>query len=469
MFRSSRKSIWSSRSSLYQRKKVIPRWQLAIAIPACLLGAELLVRLGVQLAGKTAELSAFQGEPLSITAYRLKYLDQSGRTMDGLPTLGQLAVRRSPVMGYRLVENQDNKIWKINQQGFRNEALLSVEKPKDEIRIFVLGGSTAFGQLSSSNQTTFTHKLEAKLNQQVSAQKSNPDKFRPDVLPYYADELEKTLALPPRIREAKYRVINAAVPGYISSNEFSRLSFEILPYKPDLVVVLNGYTDLLLPSQQEGTDIPGTELLLSNAPRHLWSGVTQGVQSFFYQFFVVKAFQYWVLQPQAALEQAIPPNLDAKVEEQIAQNPEELNHRVDRYRRNMGRIAQLTSANKTPLIVALQPEITGRNREKLSDREKKVLEQLGNQYPEQLQKGYEELQKALEQVKQEVPQGISVMNFYDSYVNYQGNVFQDAIHLTDEANTLLTDRLYDAIVKRLQQQPKPYAGSEPPPSTSQVN
>lgn len=461
MFRSSRKSYWSSRS-LYQKKKSIPRWQIALAVPLVLLSLELLIRLIAGVAGKTSELASFQGEPLNVSAYRLRYLDQSGNLIAGLPQQGSLTVKRSPVMGYRLMGNQQQTAWKINEQGFRGEGAIASEKPRGEVRIFVLGGSTAFGQLSSNNQTTFAHKLEAKLNQQVAAQKTSPNKFRPDVLPYYADELDKALALPPRIRDGQYRVINAAVPGYVSSNELAQLTFEILPYKPDFIILLNGYADLLLTSDQDATDVPGTEALLGNASGHLWSDLTLGIRDFFYQSFLVRGFQYWVLKPQESLKQAIPPQPDVSIAQKLPADAYELNRRTSRYRRNLTQIARLSSAAKVPLLVALQPEITGRNARQLSEREQQILDQLGAAYPQQIRAAYDELARSLDQVKREVPQGVTMVNLYNAYANYPGEAFQDAVHLTDAANTVLTNRFYEALVKQLQQQPKPYEGTEPP-------
>ncbi len=464
MFRSSRKTYsYRSSRSLYQKKKPLPRKWVLLSIPLALIGLELLVRLIVGVSGKTDELSAFQGEPLNVTAYRLKYLDRAGKMFDGLPNQGQLTVKQSPVMGYRLVGNQESQDWKINEQGFRSDQAIALDKPKGEVRIFVLGGSTAFGQLSSSNEATFTQKLEARLNQQVAAQKANPGKFRPAVLPYFADELDKALALPPQIRENRYNVINAAVPGYISGNELSKLAFDVLPYQPDLIVVLNGYADLLVPSTQEGSDIPGTESLLESAPRHLLVGLTQQVKNLFSQLFLVKAFQYWVLQPQTSLKQVIPPSEgDASLTQRMPTEADELNRRAERYRQNMGQLARLTSASKVPLIVAMQPEITSRGASQ-TPREKEILEQLGSQYPQQVKAGYSELQRSLDQVKKEVPQ-VTTFNFYNAYAGFKGDAFQDAIHLTDDANTALANRLFDAISKQLQLQPKPYSGTQPPAS-----
>lgn len=462
-FRSSRKSSWSSRS-LYQKKKAVPKRWILLSIPLVLIGLELLTRLIVGATGKTAELNAFEGEPLNLTAYRLKFLDQSGRPFDGLPDHGQLAAKRSPMLGYRLVGNQQNSVWKINEQGFRADQPLSLDKPKDEVRVFILGGSTAFGQLSSSNQSTIAGQLETRLNQQVATQKSAPNKFRPDTLPYFADELEKALKLPPRIREARYRVINAAVPGYASGNELAQLAFEILPYQPDAIVLMNGYADLLLPSAQEGADIPGADAMLESAPQHLMSGLGNNLGNFFQQFYLVKSFEYWILRPQTGFHQRIPPAIasNTPVQDSLAADPKELERRTDRYRQNLQQVARLTSAAKVPLFVALQPEVSTRS-SKLAGQEKEILEHLGAKYPEQIKSGYTKLQGSVERVKRDIPQVVT-LNLSEALNRTQGEVFQDVIHLTDNANRAIADRLFETMTPKLHLQPKPYAGGDVPPS-----
>jgi len=456
---------YRSSYGMSRKKRTFPRfWVVLISIPLILIASELILRLAIAFAGKTAELDAYQGEPFQITAYRLQFLNSTSQPFDGLLSQGGLKVKYSPLMGYRLVGNQQSNFWQINEQGFRDNQAIALAKPRDEIRIFVLGGSTAFGQMSSSNQTTFASKLETRLNEQVATQKNQPEKFRPSVLPYFADELAKAMALPARIRESRYRVINAAVPGYISSNELSHLSLKILAYQPDFVVLVHGYADLLLPSTQEGVDIPGGEALLTNAPAHFFSEISQSVQHWIYQSFLIRGFQYWILRPQDAIHQFIPPAFDeTTLTQRLTTEEAELKRRITRYQNNIRQVARLTSAAKVPLLLALQPEISHRNPARLSPREKKILSQLGGSYPTRAKAGYEQLQPVLGQVKREFPKGVLPLNLNDAYADFAGDAFQDAIHLTDEANTVLADQLYEQISKQLLVQPKP--NSSAPTST----
>jgi hypothetical protein len=408
--------------------------------------------------GKSAELAAYEGEPQPVTAYRLKFLDQDHRPYDGLPNQGRLVVERSLLMGYKLAENQQTNFWRINEQGFRADQSVSQSKPKGEVRIFVLGGSTAFGQMSSNNQTTFASKLETRLNQQVTKQKQTPEKFRPDVLPYYQDELTKALTLPLRIQDGKYRVINAAIPGYASSNELARLSLQVLAYQPDIIVVLDGYTDLMLPSTEEGADIPHVTNFLENAPGHFYTYLTQGIQSWIGQSYLVKGAQYWLLRPQESPNQlslvAAEPNIPL-AQRLAATNSPELKQRISRYRNNLQQMARLTSAAKVPLIVAIQPEITSRNQKRSPIKsEQDILTQLGPSYIQRVTTGYTGLEQATKQVQQQYPKNVTALSFYDLYADFPGRAFQDVIHLTDEANTVLANQLYPVVTRLLLIQPK---------------
>ncbi len=137
-----------------------------------------------------------------------------------------------------------------------------------------------------------------------------------------------------------------------------------------------------------------------------------------------------------------------------------MNRRATRYRENLEQVARLTSAAKIPLVLALQPEITNRNPKNLSPREKKILNQLGSAYPDRVKAGYGKLQQAVDQVKSQFPKGVTTLNLNSAYSSFAGEAFQDVIHLTDEANTVLANQLYDAIAKQLLLQPKPNTGSE---------
>jgi lysophospholipase L1-like esterase len=458
--RRSRPSLASSSYYGSRKKKgKLPKPVILAAIPVTLCLAELGLRVFAGMTGQSADLDAYVGAPAIVNAYQLKPLSESGQPIQGIPHQGSLAAIDSPLTGYRLAPNQKSKVVQINGQGFRANHNLALAKPQNEVRIFVLGGSTAFGKMSSGNAATFTQQLETRLNQQVQEQKQSLKKFRPDVLPYFADELEKALKLPPKIRDAQYRVINAAVPGFTSGNSLSQLTAQVLRYQPDLIVMVNGYEDLLLPSSQEAGSLAITNAIAENATGRFFSHLSEGIKGFFWNFYLVKSIPYWITKPEPAVELIVDHNgrSNQALGDRIP-NDKELELRVQRYRDNMQQIARLSQAAKIPLIVSLQPELSQRSN--LSDSETQLLKSLGNQYNQRVQAGYQQLVQSLESLKKNHPNLLTV-KLTDSYNNLPGDAFQDTIHLTDEAQQVMGDRLYDAIAPRLQVQPKPFAGEAP--------
>jgi hypothetical protein len=451
-----------TRHRRYHRKTRQPvRWLmvllLLIGIPV---GLELLTRVIANATGLDQQLASDQSAN-RMQAYRLKFVNPQGSPYPGFSEEGgELLATRNSLLGYRLFPKQQTSFWTINDQGFRDDEAVLLEKPAGEIRIFVLGGSTAFGELSSSNQTTFAAKLETRLNDQVAQQRANPDRFQPNTLPYRADQVAEALALPARIQDGQYRVINAAVPGYASGNELASLVQQIAAYNPDIVVVLGGYADLILPSSQMGADVPGLEKVLQGQQESLGSAVEERITDWLNQLYVVKGFRYYGLQRQQTdPPQVQPVNLpiaaDASLIESLPTDEAELDRRVFRYRYHLLQMARWASASQKRLIIGIQPEITGRTADRRTPEEAAIASELGNSYAERVQAGYQKLEAQANQATQ-VSSNAKVLNLYRLYDEFEGRAFLTPINLTDEANTVLADRFYQAIATELSIQPRPF-------------
>lgn len=465
----SRRSPYRSSYGLRRKKSIIPWWgTILLLVPLGLFGLELALRLFANLRGGTPDLAASQTDSTRQLAYRLQLVgspaqSESGSSHPSSSNQSSLKVQASPLMGYRLVPNQQSQFWQINPQGFRASAAIAATKPRDEIRIVVLGGSTAFGQFSSSNQTTFSNELEALLNRQVVTQRTYPQRFRPAILPYYADEVVKAMALPPRIREGRYRVINAAVPGYASGNEMAKFSLQMLGYQPDFVLLLNGYTDLLLPSTQEASTVLNPTVQSQSLPEAILGNFHQNWQNWSAQSYLWRSYQNRQPSPSVLLQSmALLGNTEVPLQSQITADPQELKRRSQRYYLNLKQVARLARLARLRLLIALQPEVTWRKPQQRSPLETKLVEQLGPAYTERVQQGYGQLWQNLEQVQQEFPQTVVPLNLNQFFAGSTGEVFQDAIHLTDAANSLLAQQLYSVISTQLALPSQPYSGSAPP-------
>ncbi len=451
-------SIFSNsgdRGGYGRRRQSRPTPWLIAAIPATLLAIELLLRIGVGIAGKTAEFNAYQGEPPIATAYRFKPFTSEQKPVQGVPGYGELAVQANPLTGYQLMPKQENAALQINAQGLRSSEDVPIAKPTGEVRILVIGGSTAFGSLASNNQATFAHHLETRLNQQVKAQKGNTTKYRPDVLPFFADEMEKVMKLPPKIADARYCVINAAVPGYLSSNTLADYTTRLQAYQPNVVVLMDGYADLL--SGANAAQLP-TDQLAAHPVAHLGGSLREGFQGFFNHLYLTKALRYWLLKPEPPIEQLVNPlGPDGKsLTEQLSADANGLNRRIDRYQQNLAHLAALTQSTKTPLVVALSPELHQRETAKQTAAEQQRLSALGNSYQERVKTGYTALDRAVKTVKTK-HSNLMIVPLAKTVNQIDGDVFQDTVHLTDQAQVAVGDRLYQTIAPILQVKPKPFA------------
>jgi lysophospholipase L1-like esterase len=444
-------------SPYYKRRKRRPIswWKLFLFAAVSLVVLEFLTRITMGLLGYQEKLANYAGAPEEFTAYTLNFLDRDGKTFAGLPDRGQLKAVPNFATGYRLAGDQESKFWQINAQGFRDDQPLPLEKPPNEIRIFILGDSTAFGQGAvadtnnnrTANQQTIAYKLQSRLQARLEQQNRSPEKYRPNVLPVDATGRANALLLPPKIRGGNYRVINAAVPGYTSSNQLAQLALEILPYQPDVAIVLHGYGDLMLPREQEAAEIPKQAEFLNNPPQHFWTYLSQSTLQFLTDTSIYKSLQYFVFEPEPSLarETLAIANESQSLEEYLPENEAELEFRVARYRQNLKQMIQIGAGANMPLIVALQPEITGISPEKRQPEEREIVQELGVAYSQQIEAGFTRLETANEQLGKTFPQNIKVLNYYRLFDNLSAIAFIDPVHLTDAGNQALSERFYNAV------------------------
>ncbi len=441
-----RKNRYTSYSSYYGSRQGRRFSWLSIVIMV-LVGIPLLILL-LEFIARGAFLAA--GSPTGVNstvaitqAYGLHLQDTNGNLYPGVRAGGQLQVRRSPLMGYELVPAQKNDYFRINPQGFRQDSAVPTDKPANELRIFVVGASTAFGNYSSKNDQTLAFQLEKLLNNRVREQNANPTKYKPKELPFFADQIEAMRSLPPRIKDGDYRVITAAVPGYTSGNELALLSHRVMAYSPDALVILDGYEDLRSPSQETAHEVVNIEQMLQDPVSQYRQQIAQQFQQWFDSWYLVKAWQRWVVPPTA---QSVRSNYQEFRAEQLTNDPKELNQRLERYRYNLQQMTRLTA--DLPTIVALQPEITGKSSP--TKEEAEIIKSLGKDYTTTVTKAYEELAKVSKLT--ETPKLRSV-NLYSFFSNTNTKTFVDAIHLTETGNKMLANKLFTLLEDALNVQP----------------
>jgi lysophospholipase L1-like esterase len=405
---------------------------------------ELSTRILFDISGNNRE--TIEGETLTekASAYRLKFVNESQQP-EQIATDGNLIAQRSVSVGYQLIGSQTNEYWQINEQGFRDRDPLPLAKPNNEIRIFLLGGSTAFGYGNSSNEATISEQLETRLKQRVAQQKSSPQMYRGEAIPTEAEQRKLALTKPPKIKQGEYRVINAAVPGYASGNELAQLALQVLRYKPDLIIVLNGYPDLMLSGDKKAAEIPQIEQYLESDPTNFRSYLNQLLQPLRNKSYLVTTVQDWLLVPDNDKNSLLLDEAPDKLAQYLPQTEEEFKLRLGRYLQNQKQMASLSAGARVPLIIAVQPEITGRDPSLLTPTEGTITSQLGREYILGVKENYGQLVAATQQLSKIFPYNVTTINLYNLNNNYPSPSFIDAIHLTDEANKMVAEQLYYAI------------------------
>ena len=451
--------LFTSRRKKSRQKKLTFFWVM-VSGALSILVIELVTRIFVDITGERAQFTEQQSDISINDTYQLQFTSETA-TEDS--DLVGLKAQRALSVGYQLLSNQSSPYWQINQQGFRDSESIPVAKPQGEVRIFILGGSTAFGYGSGSNNAAIAEALEQRLGQRLQQQKNSPQAYKPDVLP--ADPADRATALkkPSKLRTANYRVINAAVPGYSSGNQLAQLALEITKYQPDLIVVLNGYEDLMLSGTEKATQIPRTEEYLDDASSYLAASLNRFLEPIQTKSYVVQMLQNSVLkQPDPNQETLIVGTKTGQELAEIApQDKAELQRRIDRYFANHKQIVNLATGANAKVIFATQPEITGRNPSQLTPTEGEIVTQLGRKYIQTIKENYPRFVGANNYVAKLYPKQVKSLDLYNLSDKYPSPSFTDAVHLTEPANAMVAEQLYYAIAAFPEMQLVPKAAPQP--------
>jgi hypothetical protein len=459
------KSKVKQRPMFTPRRRARRRFSLLgalITVGLFLLSLELLTRIFFDLAGNQTEFAQID-KSNPINAYKLDFkapdLDNRAKTSDFLLAKSNMS------LGYSLVENQQHKFWQINQAGFRDRDDVPLVKPQAEIRIFLLGNSTAFGYGSSNNSKTISDQLETRIQQRLEQQQATPQIYQSDLPLTDKTKQQKNLAKPPKIKPGKYRIINAAVPGYASGNELAQIALQVLKYKPDLIIMLDGYQDLMLPSDRKATPIPVNQVAQDEQPNSLGTYLDQLIEPLLKESYLAKVTtKYWdKSQPEDVKADFLLDEQTSNLVKHLPQNKPELEKRIARYVEHQKQILNLSTAAQVPLLIAIQPEITGRNPSKLDSTEGKIITELGRTYIERVRSDYPAFTEAAFKLAKSYPNNIKVLNLYKLSDKYPSPSFIDSIHLSEVANEKLAEQLYYSIASmpKMQQAPLPAKPLQP--------
>lgn len=317
-----------------------------------------------------------------------------------------------------------------NAQGFRRSSDVARVKPPGTYRIFLMGGSTAYGlggvwphiqkryEVLKNSET-----IDAYLERQLTA----------------------------RFPGTRFEVINAAIPSIWTHHHLIYLNQTILKYSPDMVILLDGYNDFYFYGR-------GHDQFMSYAyqehSRTIMGDPTLG--SLIYVNF------WWLGRKSAFAHVAL---RQARVVKQLFHRPNREPIQVDSaiaglqdvYPKNalkmVERIAMLLQQEKVHAVFALQPMlIMERERPGMPEIERKMFEFNRESYLP----NYEAFMLRAVPIVRDLER-TTVEKFGGTFVdatpifkNASGQVFTDYAHLTPSANEMLANYIGTHIVETIQ-------------------
>ncbi|MBW1801312.1 MAG: SGNH/GDSL hydrolase family protein [Deltaproteobacteria bacterium] len=318
--------------------------------------------------------------------------------------------------GYAALPNSSGDGYATNSSGFRDFREFSAKPPENEIRIFVTGGSTCYGNGAPRHELTIGALLEKSLRN--------------------------------RFPEKHIVVINAAFPGYCMTQERIMIENRILDYNPDLVLLFTGFNDLVY--AYDGVDT------LRMQDHFTWRGrIERTVRTADGQtippepmstnyFFKVRYLLERFLWEQEVGERKN--HLWTYTEKRTSLSRERFEEII---RRDLSIIGALSRDKGYAVIVALQP-IFLETKKNLSNHEKKVLHDIRERegWVDFLRVHIPKLRRIMNHTAMKY--GMTYTCLTDIFDQVEKPIFFDDCHFGDRGNRIVANRLTALMLKELQ-------------------
>ena len=316
-----------------------------------------------------------------------------------------------------------------NEDGFRVSSPdyeLPKDKPAGQLRVAFLGSSAV--QLGSTYETTLPGSLKQVLREKYPNQ---------DV-----------------------EVINAGIQSCVSRQSIAHLIFAVKDYQPDIVILYDGVNDIGLPLTYESRpNFPYNFQTLQEA----WDAYRQENQAPVFDVLLGRSRLYAALQARwgdgesaktvsnVALGLNKAPN--AVTADHVIQNPEFAQKQIAAYLANWEDLIELSKAYGFEPICVLQPT-GGLDRDyalPLTVRDFNLTEQGALDWMAAFTVLYEEADRQVEQLRGKYPE-VVFLNLRDALKPAE-TYFWDLVHVYDETNAILAQRIYGAAKPVFDRQP----------------
>lgn len=313
-----------------------------------------------------------------------------------------------------------------NGQGFREREETTTMKEPGVFRIFIMGGSTAYGLGSLS---AFGQEKYAVITNE-------------ETIDYYLEEYLKK-----KFQGRRIEVINAAITSHYSHHHLIYLNQTILKYHPDMVIFIDGFNDYY-PYTKNFDQFTGyayserAHLFMLDPSLEAWakySGWWLFRKSHFVHVAAKTLRPFWISLSRIGRQRV---RIDVQEAiENLRENAK--NNFVKMVERN-GLI--LRHEGIVP-VFALQPEIVFKQAKTFSFLEQEIFTEMENHWEENFVQFKNEGRPIVTKLLQDATNrtGSMFVDLTDIYAGVEGDVFTDYCHLTPLGNRKLAESLGDAL------------------------
>lgn len=321
-----------------------------------------------------------------------------------------------------------------NAQGFREETETSREKDTNTYRIFIMGGSTAYGLQSMS--------------------KFGQDKYsvirNSETIDAYLEEYLRSKA-----GGKKVEVINAAITSQYSHHHLIYLNQTILKFHPDMVVFIDGFNDYFqyVNEFDQFRDYGYQErahLYLGPPTIEAWMGYT-GWWLFRKSHFVHLASKtlrpIWLSVRSIGRERV-------HIDVEAALHNLEANAKANFLKMVERNSLILRHEGVVPVFV-LQPELAFKQSKVLSPLERQIYEELDQQWQENFVEFKNRARPLVVNYLQKSTgrTGSVFLDMTDVFGGVEGDVYTDYCHLTPMGNKKLAEKIGEQILPLMAAKP----------------
>lgn len=286
--------------------------------------------------------------------------------------------------------NQHTETFNINKYGFRGSEI-TIQKPDNTLRIFVIGGSTVLGGSSTSDETTISGYLQKKF-----------DDFGLDV-----------------------QIINAGRNAAFSVTEVKYIKDTLLEFEPDIFIVYDGWNDITFFDYESYVGIKKTH----NTNEQISHELKRLFSSYRTAEIFSRVLQHGDIQAPDAVVYPI--------------NDEYISEKVKIWKDGWSDICKLGHDLDFDTIITIQPA-AGTGTKILTPYEKQNFVRNDNARIINILQMYVD---ALDELKSDCMATADLRGVFD---DVSKPIYIDAIHVSDEGNTIVADKLFEISLQIIQ-------------------